>query len=480
MNNVITALGNPILNEELQKIDEVNVLLNDLQYKEAIIEFLEKKVRINYIVLSESLPGEIELNKLVNAVKENNKNIKIILIKEEKNEIKKNIQEIKNIDYIFYNNEVDVTDIIKIINNKKSYENERLKQDIEMLKEIVLKKNKKSIKNIKINEFSKKNEDNKIITVLGGTGVGKSIFTIMMSRILAKQNKKSLIIDFDILNNNIHTILGKKKYSNKIQNTKNNGYANIIIDDKLNNNITHEKIKNKINKKTSNKINYKESSDLINKINHKKFNDNKNYKINNEYKFNDFIININSNVDLISGLDLLFQNNNQIDCEEIIKKIKKIKNDYDYILIDTSSECFFEYNKKLILMSDISVFLLEANLLEIKKARKLLDIYEKEWKIKKDKIKIIINKYNNNSIKDHVLLNLFKGQEIIGKIQMSNYYNYLINKNNKLLIEKNNVKNEYIKISEKILKVNFNQNENIIKKTYKKIIDNLFILKDKF
>jgi len=40
---------------------------------------------------------------------------------------------------------------------------------------------------------------------------------------------------------------------------------------------------------------------------------------------------------------------------------------------------FCNTNKKLILKSNISVFLIEANLLEIKKARKLLDIYEKEW-----------------------------------------------------------------------------------------------------
>lgn len=43
MNNVVTALGNPILNNELKRFNEINILLNDLQYKEAIIELLEKK-----------------------------------------------------------------------------------------------------------------------------------------------------------------------------------------------------------------------------------------------------------------------------------------------------------------------------------------------------------------------------------------------------------------------------------------------------
>ena len=146
---------------------------------------------------------------------------------------------------------------------------------------------------------------------------------------------------------------------------------------------------------------------------------------------------------------------------------------YDYIIIDTSSECFFEYNKNLILMSDISLFLVEANLLEIKKSRRLLDIYEKEWKVYSKKIKIIINKYNNNSIRDKILFNFFNGQEIVGKIKMSNYYNYLINKNNKIKIENNNIKKEYIKLSEKILKVNFKENN--IKKIYKKIKNDILL-----
>ena len=421
MTNVITALGNPILNNELKKVAGVNVLLNDLQYKEAIIEFLEKNIKINYLILSESLPGEINLNNLTKILKNKDKNIKIILLKERKNLKENNIKEENDVDYIFYNNEVDITDIINIIENKKIYENEKLKQDIELLKKIVLNKNNEITQRENASEFYRVERDNKIITILGATGVGKSIFTIMLSKILKKQNKKNLIIDFDILNNNIHTIIRIKKYSDKI------------------------------NCKTNNS----------------------------KYEIEDFIININENIDLISGLNLLFEKNKQIPCNEIIDNIKLIKENYDYIIIDTSSECFFEYNKEIILTSDVSVFLVEANLLEIKKAKKLLDIYEKEWKINKDKISIIINKYNNNSVKDNILYKLFDGQEILGKIQMSDYYNYIINKNNKIKFQKNNIKNEYIKVSEKLLKVNFENKNNKIKDWYNKIINNKILYKNR-
>lgn len=416
MNNVVTALGNPIINDELKRFNEINILLNDLQYKEAIIEFLEEKIKINYLILSESLPGEINIEKLIEIIKAKDKSLKIILVREKRCQ-KENNNITRNIDYQFFNNEVDVKDIIEIINNKKITEKEKIKEEIKIFKKYILNKNNKTIKKIKsneLNEISKLN-DNKIITILGSSGVGKSIFTIMLSKTLKNNKNKILIIDFDILNSNLHTIFGVKK------------------------NL---------------------------------YNSNQN-DINKKYDINNFIIKINNNVDLISGLDLIFSEDKKIDYKIIISKIMNIKNKYDYIIIDTSSECFFEYNKNLILMSNISLFLVEANLLEIKKSRKLLDIYEKEWKIYNKKIKIIINKYNSNSIKDKILLNIFNGQEIVGKIKMSNYYNYLINKNNKIKIENNDIKKEYIKLSEKILKVNFKENN--IKKICKKIKNDILL-----
>lgn len=416
MNNVLTALGNPIINDELKRFNEINILLNDLQYKEAIIEFLEEKIKINYLILSESLPGKINIEKLIEIIKAKDKNLKIILVREKRCQ-KENNNIIRNIDYQFFNNEVDVRDIIEIINNKKITEKEKIKEEIKIFKKYILNKNNKTIKKIKSNELNEvsKLNDNKIITILGSSGVGKSIFTIMLSKTLKNNKNKILIIDFDILNSNLHTIFGVKK------------------------NL---------------------------------YNSNQN-DINKKYDINNFIIKINNNVDLISGLDLIFSEDKKIDYKIIISKIMNIKNKYDYIIIDTSSECFFEYNKNLILMSDISLFLVEANLLEIKKSRKLLDIYEKEWKIYNKKIKIIINKYNSNSIKDKILLNIFNGQEIVGKIKMSNYYNYLINKNNKIKIENNDIKKEYIKLSEKILKVNFKENN--IKKICKKIKNDILL-----
>ena len=43
-------------------------------------------------------------------------------------------------------------------------------------------------------------------------------------------------------------------------------------------------------------------------------------------------------------------------------------------------------NRKIMETSYLNIFLVEANLLEIKKAKRILEIYDREWDIKKDKI----------------------------------------------------------------------------------------------
>ena len=72
------------------------------------------------------------------------------------------------------------------------------------------------------------------------------------------------------------------------------------------------------------------------------------------------------------------------------------------IIIDNSSECFFEYTKEILNKSDDIFFLVEPNIIELKKSRNLLDIYINKWKIKKEKINIIFNKININSIDDKI------------------------------------------------------------------------------
>lgn len=229
--------------------------------------------------------------------------------------------------------------------------------------------------------------------------MGKSIFTINLANSLSNSKNKILIIDFDILNNSLHTILGIKKYSQKIRN----------------------KIKN---------------NNLLKEI-----------------KIEELIIRINSKIDLVSGINLLFDSKYKISSEKVKNILSKLKEKYEIIIIDTSSECFFDYTKEIIKNSNLNIFILEANLLEIKKAKNLLNIYINNWEIPQESINILFNKYNENSIDISILKKIFSEFNILGKLSFNPQYNLIINKNN---INKLNtiLKNEHLKINRNLLKIN--------------------------
>ena len=420
MKNIITALCNSELNDKLKMINEFNILTNDIQYQDGIFEILENKKEIDYLILSEFLPGKYEIKKLIEKIKEKNNYIKIILILENKKEELENYLYAKGIYKIFYNNQIGINDIINLLKSDFN-ENEKIIQELENLKNILIKNNieinlnenlinnkkektdieKSNIKNKIIEILNSKNkeknkiiENKKIISILGTGGVGKSIVTVNIANILKEDNNKILIIDFDILNNSLHTILGVNKYPEKIKN----------------------KIQN--NSLINNKINTKE-----------------------------LIIKINKNIDLISGINLLFDSKYKISSLKIQSILEELKDYYDYIIIDNSAECFFEYTKNIIINSDFNIYIFEPNLIEIKKAKRLLEIYNKEWNIEKNRFNLLINKYNKYSIKDKTIKNIFSDYKILGKINFNEKYNYLINKNyKKNKIIKKEINKDYEKI----------------------------------
>ena len=127
MKKIITALGNPILNENLLKEESFEILTKDIQYQEGIFEILEKEEEIDFLILSEILLGENKIEKLVEKIKFKNNKINIIVILEDKKEDLENILYLKGVIKIYYNNKVEIEEIINYIKNENKEENEKTK-----------------------------------------------------------------------------------------------------------------------------------------------------------------------------------------------------------------------------------------------------------------------------------------------------------------------------------------------------------------
>ena len=404
---ILTALQDPKTNEILKEKTKHNIIETDIQYQEGILETLEKNNKIDLIIISQLLPGNIGFKDLINKIKIINNNIEIIAILENKNNELKDFLKQKNINSIFYNNEITIDELINVIEEKDKNKKEmEINKEIKLLKEIILENNKKIeqnkkekkinkilsilkeekikiIKNSKINNIKKfKNKtnktQNKIISVVGIPGVGKSIFISLFSKII--KHKKILIIDFDIYNKSLDLIFG---YNTKVQQEK-------------------------------------------------------------------AIIKINNNIDLLSKIEIFFKES-YIEKNKIKNILDSFSKKYDLIIIDNTSEYSCEHTKEILKNSDSIIFLSDANLIELNKTKKLLEKYINKWKIEKERINVVFNKININSINNKILNNLFSDFNILGKINFSNKYNLIINNNLKILNKK--INKEYINIIKK-MKIN--------------------------
>ncbi len=350
---------------------------------------LNKELRIKDINV---LCGDILYKEGIIEFLEKNNDIDFIIINENLSgniSIENLVQQIKEI-----NKNIKIILITKNLNSEikvfRKIENAESKKIIDI---IINKKSYYDMKTIPINNFfNEETKDGKIISILGPNGIGKSIFSIIFSNSL--KDKEVLIVDFDFFNKNLINLLGVKN-------------------------------RNLQNRKDANS--YFENFDI-----------------------NDFIVKIENNIDYLLSINLLYNSEIQASSKSIRNMINRLKSKYDYIIVDTMTEGLIEYTKEILKITDEIVFISGANLLEIKKAQRLLDIYTNEWDIPKEMIKIIFNKYTKQSLDDSVLREIFRNYEILGKIKLSDYYDLAINKN---IAKQKNIQKDIAHIGKKIVKI---------------------------
>lgn len=410
MRKIITALANPELSILIKQKCDVQIVAPDIQYQDGVIEILEKIKNADFLILNSIIYGELNIYDFINKIKEINQKIDVIIILENKNIELENFLNAKRIFNIFYNNKNTINELNKIINKKNILENEnQINEEIKLLKELILEKNNNKnkitiIKNnlVKIKENIKNNF--------------KKEFIKKHKKIKNKKNiKKSKQIVISVAGiGGVGKSIFCSVFSQLIKNKK------ILIVD----------------------------FDILNSSINSIFGVKK-YKEKNANKIEDLIIKINNNIDMLGAVQFLFDDEYKIKKEKFAEIIKKEFKKYDLVIIDNSSECFFDYTKEIFKNSDLILFIVEPNLTEIQKSKNLLNIYINKWKIKKEKFNIIFNKININSIDNKILKNIFSEFNIMGNIKLNINYNLIINKNIKNINKE--IKKEFKLIINKII-----------------------------
>lgn len=392
MINILTAILNENINYKLKEYEKINIKYDDIQYEEGLIEILENDSKIDILILNSIFYKNIISKNLMKLI---NKETTIILIKlkEEVYEYKDNVIQIEN-----RNEDEMINEIINIISNKFEVEinkvssinylkeeNEKIKNELEMLKKIIEQKKEKKLfekikdlkksKEIKEGNIDKKSiKKGNIILFTGVPKTGKTVISSVVAENLSKYNKV-LLID----------------------------------------------------------VNFKEK-DLITLFNKKKFNEKEDENI---------LIKINDNLDLLSDLDIVIKDFRTDISSKLDILLNQLLYKYDYLIIDFNLEnenFIFEY---ILNKADKIFILIEGDLLNLKESKKAFEKITNV--INKKTIQIIINKNNSRFIEKEVIENILN-VKISMLIDYSNKFIKFINTNGKTCFRNRNIENLVNKI----------------------------------
>lgn len=312
MINILTALQNEEINYELKKNKEFTIEYDDIQYEEGLIEILKAKKYIEYIIFNKKILEKNRLEDFIEIVLDINKEIKIILIYNNEEEIKQLNNNIKQLIILIKNNYniENNTQIVKEIENKiysekylrENYyleENERMKKEINNLKSIIEKNN---VNLNKLDNFKYKDSkelSGKIVSITGAKHSGKTIITATISKIISK-SKKVLIIDMDFESKDMKLLFNVESYN--IQKDRN----------------------------------------IVKKI--------------------------SKNLDIICDMNIALENIKNLE-DNLDRLFIKLKEKYDYIFIDLNEKSDMNIFNYFLNMSNYIFLLIEGNILNMKKSK---------------------------------------------------------------------------------------------------------------
>ena len=327
MLRIALAINDNKIYETLKKQSDIELVCKEILYKEAILELLEENKKIDVIIIYENLLGEISLINLLKKIKEINKLIKIIVVLEKEDiETEEKIRKLK-IKNIYYKNNINYKNIVKIINNISNFKIKNIQQENKLYKN---------------NKLNNKYNFNKIISFVSNNNFNNKKNNILIAKNISKKNKdkKIVIVNFNEI-----------KYY-KFKNNENNKKNYEIKKSEINKKIKLIKINlfliNYLNKNKIENIFYNiiKSLKLENDIIIFQINKNLNYKIKKEVLFLSekiFILTGSNFEELKHTRYILDEYNNRLKLENSEEKITLVLVNKNHINKGIVEECFKNY-----------------------------------------------------------------------------------------------------------------------------------------
>lgn len=367
MIKILTALGNPVLNNELSRYEKYNVLSGDLLYQDALLDALDS-MNVDAIIVSGLLQGQYDIVDFLGMVRERSLNSRIILIVDSiDDESRKKLMSL-NIYDVMFDDKIEVRDVLDAIDRE---------EPIVKKAQLVVSENFDAIYDVGVPRDKVILQRQEIIAVSGISGAGKSTVAVNLARVLSKKSDaKILLIDLDTLYGNLDELLGINKVPPNVE---------IIIDN---------------DKRCG--LNY--ASDLILK---------NRFDIN---VLNEIVIS-SGNVDVISGNTSLHFCQNVLNDEIYQKILDTAKEKYDFIIIDTSSNIFLDSTKWALREANRVLFVTENSYVCTKKAMQMFDVFKNIWGVWKDKFQLVINKASLGGIGSELVCSILDDIELVGVIK---------------------------------------------------------------
>ena len=353
---IILALNNKFVKEKLIEKYGEEVYIHDLITKEELIEFLNSKDEPYIVITKDTLDGELDSKMYIKQIRLVSNNSKIIYIVEKLDSDYKQFLFANEVFNILETNNLNIDDIFESIEEDskvvyKESKNSNLNNINEPLFEYKV--------NVNNQMLVKKN-----IAIYGTSGAGKSLVSSIVSKYMSNDLKLSLaLLDMDIQNPSIDIF-------NNIDN--NNDGLNQIIDEldkkqNVNQIIDKYMIKDKNNKKLWFMTNNASIFDIQNKYSNKYY-------------------------------------------EKIYNAINQ---KFDYTMVDLPSSPFLDVVYYTLDTVDNIFFVINPNYASIRQAIKYLDLLTKLWNIPKEKIKLIVNKIQKNSLDNIQIESLIQDYEVV-------------------------------------------------------------------